>query len=71
MFLCSAKFTSVENLDNEFSPLAFPSLSVVDPLAQQCSIKQHWLQQRANSLPLALPKAGPNQLSVDTNSCLL
>lgn len=41
-------------------PYDFPSHSLVDPPAQiYMSIKQPWLQQRANSLPPNNPQIGP------------
>lgn len=42
------------------TPGGVPSHSLVDPPAQQYSIKQPWLQHRANSLPPTNPKMNLN-----------
>lgn len=55
-----AKWRRTEYLGSEFPPYVFPSHSLVDPPAQRyLSIKQPWLQHRANSLPPNNPKMGP------------
>lgn len=58
MFVSLAKFTTTKYLCSESSLLhGFPSHSLVDPKAQQYSIKQS-LQHRANSFPPVILKVG-------------